>query len=223
MIDDKIREGFKAVPKRAWQDIRTVYILAWDLGLKPKNREYWVRNCPSVYSTNGITRPLVDHEIAAIWDYQLPDGDDMDSQLSEVFLEGFLSGPPGKMLRKITAFLWDQICQQVTPSNICTRDIDYSSAQVEVQAIKDSDLKAAHADNTPIDLEILKWPGETDSQTLSCDLLRSVGHSFWRLNLTREALDWLYHSPHSVPADFKVNCHAIRDCLRRAADSTYWD
>jgi hypothetical protein len=104
MIDDKIGGGSRVVPKRAWINMRSVHSTAWDLGAQPKNREYWVQHCPSVYSPrgNGIVRTLADHEIAAIWDYQLPDEDDMDPEICNLFLEGLLSGPPGKMIRKLT-------------------------------------------------------------------------------------------------------------------------
>jgi hypothetical protein len=90
-------------------------------------------------------------------------------------------------------------------------------------AIKISDLKAARADDAPIDFEIWTWPNETKSQTRARDLLRYACHSFWRLNLMREATHWLRTSPNAIPAEIKINKAAIVDCLTRANNSTYWD
>ena len=111
MIDDKIGGGFQKIPKKAWSAFRDSSELAWDLSSDPRRFDYWVR-CESVYSPGKkIIRTLGLHELSALWDFQLPDEDEMDLSTRRLLLSSLLHGPPGKMLRKLLysplRFLWD--------------------------------------------------------------------------------------------------------------------
>ena len=227
MIDDKIGGGFKPIPQRAWKTLRDAKEKAWDLSLHPTSINYWVR-CPSVYSPKStITRSLELHEISALWDFQLPDSCELHPSLHKSFVISLLHGPPGKMLKKIAyaplRFLWKLVDSPSSPEKIDRVQVDYSSVNVEEMATKLSHLKAVRSDDAPIDFEIWMWPNESESETRARNLLRMACHSFWRLNLLREALTWLNSSPDSLPSERKVNIDAIVDCLTRTANSTFWD
>lgn len=227
MIDDKIGGGFKPIPQRAYKTLRDSSQEAWDLGATPECLEYWTR-CPSVYSpSRPITRALGLHEIAALWDFMLPDEDELPSTIRKFYLTSLLHGPPGKLLRKFgygpLSYLWKQFDMPANPNGLVNRSIDYSTVTVEDQAIKDSYLKASRSDDAPIDFEIWAWPNESEPQTRARNLLRLACHSFWRLKLTREALSWFLHSPDSLLSEAKLNKEAIVDCLTRASNSTFWD
>ena len=84
-------------------------------------------------------------------------------------------------------------------------------------------MKAARADDAPIDFAIWSWPNESLQESRARDLARSACHSFWRLNLTREAVLWLNTSPNSIPQEPRRNKLAIVDCLTRTSNSTFWD
>jgi hypothetical protein len=61
-------------------------------------------------------------------------------------------------------------------------------------------------------------PGETKEQAEARDLLRRIAHKWCVSNLSKEAYAWLKENG-SHPKDLA----AIRDCLRRAAGSDYWE
>lgn len=228
MIDDKIGGGFQTIPSRAFRSLRDSSDKAWDLSLKPSQLEYWVK-CPSVFSPNKrIVRKLELHELAALWDFQLPEEDELDHDLRRLLLISLLSGPPGKMLRKLLysplRFLWDQLgLAQPSKQWAPAPRVDYSSVTVSNEAIQASHLKATRADDAPIDFAIWSWPNESERESNARNLMRFSCHSFWRLNLTREAALWLYTSPNSIPRELRINKAAIVDCLTRAANSTFWD
>lgn len=227
MIDDKIGGGFKPIPQRAYKTLRDSSSPAWDLGLEPNHVDYWVK-CPSVYSpTKPITRALALHEIAALWDFMLPDEEQLSNDSRRLYLSSLLHGPPGKLLRKFAygplRYLWRQVDMPSDPYMMVNRTIDYTSTTVEDQAIKDSHLKASRSDDAPIDFEMWAWPQESEPQTRARNLARLACHSFWRLNLTREALHWFFHSPDSLSSETHLNREAIIDCLTRASHSTFWD
>jgi hypothetical protein len=228
MIDDKIRGGFKSIPQRAYKTLRDSTEAAWDLGANPSCLEYWVR-CPSVFlPSRPITRALAIHEIAALWDYMLPDEQELPAFSRKELLVSLLHGPPGKLLRKGAyaplRFFWKQINLPAIPNQAANRQVDYTATtRVEDRAIKDSHLKASRGDDAPIDFEQWAWPNESELETSARNILRLACHSFWRLNLTREALRWLSTSPDSIKSERKLNLEAIVDCLTPASNSTFWD
>ena len=182
-----------------------------------------------MYAPNTkIIRTLDLHELSGLWDFQLPHNDEMDFPTRKLLLVSLLHGPPGKMLRKLAyeplRFLWDHLdlgsrARQVSTST----EIDYSSVAVSNQAIQSSHLKATRADDAPIDFAIWSWPNESAQELKARNLLRCSCHSFWRLNLTREAITWLNTSPNSIPSERYINVVVIIDCLTRAANSSFWD
>lgn len=89
--------------------------------------------------------------------------------------------------------------------------------------VKTSHLKATKADDAPVDFELWAWPNESELETCARNLLRLACHSFWKLNLLREALHWLNHSPDSIPSERLVNQRAIIDCITRSSNSTFWE
>jgi hypothetical protein len=165
--------------------------------------------------------------MAALWDFMLPEEDQLPNPVRKLYLSSLLHGPPGKLLRKFAygplRYLWRQVDMPSDPSMMANRMIDYSTTTVEDQAIKDSHLKASRSDDAPIDFEMWAWPQESEPQTRARNLARLACHSFWRLNLTREALHWFFHGPDLLPSESDLNREAIIDCLRRASHSTFWD
>ena len=228
MIDDKIGGGYQKIPKKTLSSLRDSSELGWDLSLSPSRVDYWVR-CESVFSpASKIIRRLALHELAGLWDFQLPDEHDLDSGSRKTLLISLLQGPPGKMLRKLSyeplRFLWKSLgLSRQSSQDDHTTGIDYSSVEVSHQAIQSSHLKAVKADDAPIDFEIWRWPNESQQEQNARDLLRLSCHSFWRRNLTREAISWLVNSPNSIASERKINVAAIIDCLTRTANSTFWD
>ena len=227
IIDDKIGGGFKATPRKAWTTLRDSSQKGWDLSVNPALLDYWVK-CPSVFSPKTkIIRPLALHEIGALWDFQLPEQDEMDLTLRKLLLTSLLHGPPGKMLRKLAylplRYLWSYLDLSSPANNSGGSTVDYSSVSVLDQAIQASHLKATRADDAPIDYAIWSWPNESEQESNARNLLRYACHSFWRLNLTREAVRWLLFHPDSLPSERRINIDAIVDCLTRAANSTFWE
>ena len=104
-----------------------------------------------------------------------------------------------------------------------TWHVNYNSSQAATLAIDSAHLKASKADDAPIDFQMWAWPNETQQQSHARDLLRTACHSFWRLFLLWESVEWLLYSPDSLLSERKINRAAIVDCLTRAAHSTYWD
>ena len=227
MIDDKIGGGFGTTPQRGWSTLRDSNEKGWDLSKDPSRLEYWTK-CPSVFSPmKKIIRPLALHELAALWDFQIPDDDEFDNSTQKLLLISLLHGPPGKMLRKIAysplRFLWDELQLSSDKYDKIDRRVDYGSVAVFDQAIQASHLKATRADDAPIDYAMWSWPNESQRETSARDLLRCSCHSFWRLNLTREAVTWLQSSPDSILSERHLNKLAIIECLTRAANSTFWE
>ena len=226
MIDDKIGGGFGVIPKRAWGSLRDSSSRAWDLGSDPSRTDYWVR-CPSVYSpSTPIVRRLGLHELAALWDFTIPSSL-MTLDRQRTFLSSILSSPPGKMLRKVgfspLRYLWGLLDLTRTTRTRVNRHINYIDTGTDSTAILSSHLKAAKADDAPIDFEMWAWPNETQRETMARDLLRLACHSFWRLKLLREAIHWLLFSPDSIPSERAINIRAIVDCITRAANSSFWE
>lgn len=147
MIDDKIGGVFKPIPQCAYKTLRDSANAAWDLGSNSTELEYWVR-CPSVFSPGrSITRALGLNEVAALWDYMLPDMQELPASSRKDLLVSLLHGPPGKLLRKVAygplRFFWNRIDLPAIPNHAANREIDYTATTVEDRAIKGSHLKAS--------------------------------------------------------------------------------
>ena len=223
IIDDTVG-GFSRHYGRT--EIRKATELGWDLSHDPLRRNYWVA-APSVFRREVI-RTLRIHELLALWDFPQPKTVEYSEEDLGSLLSSLVAGPPGKMLRKVAfeplKYLWDR----ATPSPDASvspeaPDVGYKSVVRMEGEISARHRQAVKPDDAPIDFAMWALDCETEEMSRARDLVRLAAHSWWRRNLTREAIRWFKSNPFSEYAEREVNRLAIVDCLRRAANSTFWE
>jgi hypothetical protein len=80
---------------------------------------------------------------------------------------------------------------------------------------------ACRADDAQVDLALWAVGGEGEELEKARGAIRAFLHKVWRRNLVREAQRWL--RTEEAMEDRERNVHAVRDCITRCAESTWWD
>jgi hypothetical protein len=180
----------------------------------------------SVFSKNKVLRKPSQLELLAIWDYAGKIWyQGMNQEQIESLLAARLLSPPGKILKTFSFGICQQVLEATLPRTfndivpIGKEPQGTGLGQKGVMELKGIQrAKAAVADDAGVDLSYWALPNETQTQTHARDLLRRFAHTWWVMNLTREAHFWL-----AANGNHQGDAEAIADCIRRAAGSDYWD
>ena len=227
---------------KQYQYVHEASALGPDLyGLTEDQRlNIWVK-ATSVFSQDKVIRRITPFELAAVWDYA---GKTRYSEMTPCELNQLtrwrMMSPPGKILTAVTFTLCQslrehQMSQEPTSAPVISppargpgllnldpttyRDQpkdDISNSPIEAQQVQR--VKAAVADDAPIDFSYWADPNETTEQARARSILRRFAHKWWLSHITREATTWL-----SNHGNTKTNRSAVQDCLARAAGSDYWE
>lgn len=184
---------------------------------------FWVLAVSMFSKSKGVRRPT-QLELLAAWDYAGKIWyQGMDHSRIEALLASRTLSPLGKILKTVTFGLCQHILEHLLPKQ--HHDVVPSSATGTPEGLKSimelkgiQRAKAAVADDAGVDLSFWAIPNKTPVQTIARDLLRCLAHSWWVMNLSREAHSWL-----AANGNHPKDARAIEDCIRRTASSDYWD
>jgi hypothetical protein len=80
---------------------------------------------------------------------------------------------------------------------------------------------ACRADDAQVDLALWAIGGEGERLEKARGAIRDFLHGCWRRGVCRDACRWLKTA--AAAADLERNTHAARDCVKRCANSTWWE
>lgn len=196
-----------------------------DMGSEKGWRQSWVR-VPSVFSKESLIRRLREKEVATLWDYPPTPGQKRSAQKGGGrHIKQLVKNPPGKILRAALFPVLEELRRRLDPGD---EPVHFDSKRKTLGKTDDKvgllegevrkgDLKAARADNAPVDLDIWAIPGETVAMKLAREILWRFCLRWWCWRLRREADRWIRHH-----GNLRVDRLAAADCIRRAELSSWF-